>query len=195
MDWYARVESFQHKLIYERYKQGQGVGGNRPPENVDDLFSVRFVGPSGQYEAGQLAPEEKAKLPPDAIAIVQQLLIWLPGDTRLYWLLGELYNANGDFARGFSILDDCRREGIHRLDAAVLREHRQILQEAVAKAPPAEVIPEGIGESASESPAGWLPEWRQLALVGGVAGAAVAVLIYFQIREFRRRRGNSSRGA
>ena len=35
-------------------------------------------------------------MPKDAILIVQQLLIWTPDDYRLYWLLGELLNAQGE---------------------------------------------------------------------------------------------------
>src|SRR5262249_9699783 len=58
----------------------------------------RFVGESGAFEVGTLAVAEKAKLPPDALDIVQQLLVWLPDDLRLYWLLGELYNARGGTA-------------------------------------------------------------------------------------------------
>jgi hypothetical protein len=37
-------------------------------------------------------------------------------------------------------------------------------------------------------PASWLPETRQIILVGGVAGVVVVLLVYLQIREFRRRR-------
>src|SRR5262249_59433726 len=67
LDWYARVEPFHQKLINLRYRESlrQRGGPRQPPETVDDLFGVRFVGNSGQYEAGQLAAEQKAKLPPD----------------------------------------------------------------------------------------------------------------------------------
>ena len=50
---------------------------------------VRFANDGGIYQPGALATAERAKLPPDAIAIVQQLLLWYPTDSRLYWLLGE----------------------------------------------------------------------------------------------------------
>ena len=29
------------------------------------------------------------------LGVVQQLVVWLPDDLRLYWLLGEVYNAQG----------------------------------------------------------------------------------------------------
>ena len=56
---------------------------------------VRFANDSGQFEVGSLAKVEREKLPPDAVAIVQQLLLWFPTDTRLFWLLAELYAAEG----------------------------------------------------------------------------------------------------
>jgi hypothetical protein len=67
---------------------------------------VRFVGPDGKYQAGALAPEEAKKLPADAVDIVQQLLLWMPHDHRLYWLLGELYNARGEYATAYKIFDE-----------------------------------------------------------------------------------------
>jgi len=72
-------------------------GARAPVEKWDDLFHVAFTGPSGEYEAGNIAADQKEQLPADAVATVQQLLIWLPDDLRLYWLLGELYNAKGEY--------------------------------------------------------------------------------------------------
>jgi hypothetical protein len=37
-------------------------------------------------------------------------------------------------------------------------------------------------------PGAWLPERRQIYLVGGVAGTIALALLYLQIREFRQRR-------
>lgn len=67
---------------------------------------VRFVNDAGAYEPGALAAAERAKLPPDAVAVVQQLLLWFPSDVRLYWLLAELYAADGNLAAAQSILDE-----------------------------------------------------------------------------------------
>jgi hypothetical protein len=198
LEWLSRVESFHQKLVNDRYRESlrSRTGRPEPPETVDDLFGVRFVGPSGNYEAGTLAAEEKAKLPPDALAIVQQLLIWMPEDTRLYWLLGELYNAQGDIARAAAVFDDCRRESTRRLDAAALREHRQIVQEAVANAPPpSNDLAESLDPvGTTDTSADWLPDLRKLIIVGGIAGVAILAFVYFQVREFRRRRGGRSTG-
>jgi tetratricopeptide (TPR) repeat protein len=108
--WYARCEQIQYRLAKLRRREL----GNIKPLNFNDSLTkldalsllvqepgkdfqpVQFVGPSGKFEPGKIAAAEKAKLPPDAIAVVQQLLIWMPQDLRLYWLLGELMNADGD---------------------------------------------------------------------------------------------------
>src|SRR5207244_12073881 len=66
-------------------------------EGVKPPTPLRFVGDREKYEAGSIARAEKAKLPPDAVEIVEQLLIWLPHDDRLFWLLGELLNARGEY--------------------------------------------------------------------------------------------------
>jgi hypothetical protein len=144
---------------------------------VDELFPVKFVGPGGQFEPGTIADAERAKLPADATAVVQQLLLWTPADTRLYWLLGELYNAKGDLAAADSIFEQCVWS--RRYDNPALREHRRLVKEALAaQAPP----PSPPAED-------WKPTSRQLVLVGGVSGAVLLTLAYFQLRQlFRRRR-------
>lgn len=70
------------------------------------------------------------KLPPDALAVTQQLLLLFPGDTRLYWLLAELYAADGQLDDARKILDECawsRQYGNRR----ALMEHRTALAAAV----------------------------------------------------------------
>lgn len=65
-------------------------------DGKDPPSPVRFLNDDGDFEAGKIAASEWAKLPhnaPDALAIVQQLIVWMPDDLRLYWLLGEVYNA------------------------------------------------------------------------------------------------------
>ena len=99
------------------------------PERGDSAEPVKFVNDAGQYEPGKLAAIEKAKLPPDAIAIVQQLLLWFPTDTRLYWLLGELYAGKGELDSAKLILDACAqaRYGNRKL----LMDHRAALTDAL----------------------------------------------------------------
>jgi hypothetical protein len=176
LTWYRRVEGFQLKLVQLRNQEARGQPGGRarPAEDVDNLFDVRFVGESGHYEAGKIAEAEKKKLPPDAVAIVQQLIVWLPDDTRLYWLLGEVMNGQGDTAAAENVFTDCVWN--RRFDAPALQEHRQILQDALPRPEP----PAPVGD--------WAPERRQVEIVAAVAVLLVGVLAYWQVREFRRRR-------
>jgi tetratricopeptide (TPR) repeat protein len=103
---YRRAETYLLRYFRLRAIERPPAFGRASPlgTDVEPLFEggtppapVRFVGPSGKYEAGKIAASEAAKLPPDAVEIVEQLLIWLPHDDRLFWLLGELLNARGEY--------------------------------------------------------------------------------------------------
>src|SRR5262249_15331003 len=136
-------------------------------EALDDLFGVRFVGPSGEFQAGRMPPDEKKKLPADAIAIVQQLLLWFPADNRLYWLLGELLNAQDDIGSAATVFNEC--VWTRRYDPPLLRTHRQIVQQANAAQAP---MLGALEPSAPEPPAGWRLDVR-LIVMGAVAGVCV----------------------
>jgi len=179
-DWPAAdaarcLEAAQLKLARLRQLEAAGRGGRpRPAEEVDNLFGVRFVGPDGAYAAGTISPEDKAKLPPDAIATVQQLLMWMPDDTRLYWLLGELYNAHGDVDAALAVFSECL--DARRFDAARLRERRQALM-AVVAARPAAATPED----------DWKPATARWLAAAGVAAPVLIGLAILQWRQIRRR--------
>lgn len=174
-----QAETVQLRLALRRKAEANQPGGSRrQPDGVDALFGpagapVRFVGASGQYEAGALAAAERDKLPKDALAIVQQLCLWLPLDTRLYWLYGELLNAQGTeyINEAYKVLEECV-DG-RNWESPELREHRRTLRE---------------NRPQPAAPASWLPDTRTLVLVGSAAAAALGLLGYFQYRELRRRR-------
>ncbi len=113
---------------------------------------------------------------------MQQLVLWLPDDTRLYWLLGELYNANGDIGASAKIFDDCIGN-VRRFSAPDLRVHRLVVQEAK----PGNPLLDENAPTPGLLPS-WLPDSRQLVAVGGIAAVVIVLLGYFQIREMRRRR-------
>jgi hypothetical protein len=71
-----------------------------------EVDTVLFIGPSGKYEAGTLAPEQADALPVDRIPLVTQLLFWMPMDGRLEWLLAVLLNAQGDVEWAVQIMDE-----------------------------------------------------------------------------------------
>jgi tetratricopeptide (TPR) repeat protein len=116
------------------------------PSKGKPAAPVRFVNEAGVYEPAALAKAERDKLPPDAVAIVQQLLLWFPGDTRLYWLLAELYAADGQLDEAQTIFDQCagprqfsaRRHLMEHRTAvtAAIEEHRKAAEQAAANAFP-----------------------------------------------------------
>jgi tetratricopeptide (TPR) repeat protein len=106
--FYRMAERYYLKLLRLRERDQPREGG-RPAavQTVDALFPrVRFVGPDGRYQAGELAPAHADELPPYAYTVVLQLVLWQPFDDRLYWLLGELLNAGGEVDIASGILDE-----------------------------------------------------------------------------------------
>ncbi|MBM4069488.1 MAG: hypothetical protein FJ271_11140 [Planctomycetes bacterium] len=171
------------------------------PEAPDDLFNVRFVGDSGKFEPAKLAAAERAKLPANALAVVQQLLIWMPDDARLFWLLGELYNARAEPGR---LTPRSRKEAIEIKQqedadlAACLRIFNELagfngplrvpalverLQAMRAVAVPAS---SGVEDPSSDAPPRTV-DWRALA-IGFGTGVLGTLFGYWQFRELRRRR-------
>lgn len=99
-EW-QKFEKFHWLLVKRRFLEKRST----MPLGLDHLFDLgqaeplRFVGPAGVWQIGQLHDAERQKLPgqslQEATKIVQQLLVWLPEDARLHWLLAELANAQG----------------------------------------------------------------------------------------------------
>jgi hypothetical protein len=124
---FQKAEELHLKLVRQRARETKEAQG------LDDLFGVRFVGESGQYEPGKLSAEQRKKLPSDAVAQLQLLALWLPHDGRLLWQLAELANAHGDVATAAAIMDGCVTE--FGLRSEELRAHRQgVRAEAEARA-------------------------------------------------------------
>jgi hypothetical protein len=125
---WQRAEELHLKLVRLRAREAADT------HSLDDLFGLRFVGPGGKFEPGRLAAEQRKRLPSDAAALVQQLALWLPGDGRILWQLGELAGAHGDVATAAAILEGCVTEyGLRHPD---VRGHRQAFRAAAdARAP------------------------------------------------------------
>jgi hypothetical protein len=98
--------------------------------SVPSTNPVRFVNDSGVYQPGHLAETERAKLPPDAIAVVQQLLLWFPGETRLFWLLAELYAASKEFAPADTLFERCTWS--LKSGSRLVKDHRTAVREALS---------------------------------------------------------------
>ncbi len=182
--WQLRVEQFHLMLERQRRKENAllppGVAGNSELR-LDSLFpGARFAGPDDKYAAGLPDTETEDALPPDAAAIVQQLLLWLPQDDRLQWLLAEVYNAQGDPQDAESLMSKLVNKG---LSGNGLREHREILKQAMVQppAPPPDEV-------------SWRPELRSAGVGAGI-GLIVGMLLVFQLRQLFRRPPGASRVA
>ena len=125
LHWLRRVEKLHLILMQSRYQEKLRPSA-MAVETVDPLFpKVHFVGPSGQYEPGELALEQMDELPIDAVPLVGQLVIWLPHDSRLYWLLGEVFNARGGAYPAYKILEELMVG--RSFSPPELRDHRRVL--------------------------------------------------------------------
>ena len=107
------------------------------PGELDDLFGIRYLGDKGAYEPGKLAAADLKKLPTKAVAITQQLALWLPADGRLLWQLAELANAHGDPRNAAAMMEGCVVQ--FGMGNPTLRKHRQLLREAVDDLPKAKL--------------------------------------------------------
>jgi hypothetical protein len=142
-DWQAKLDR-DYVLHYYRVNKQEAEARPRPGPEAEDVYPlfpvpergrphapVRFVNDAGHYEPGVVAASEKAKLPPDAVAVVQQMLLWFPNDSRLYWLLGELYAADGKLDEARKVMDECVSEARQYGNRKVLMEHRTAVRAAV----------------------------------------------------------------
>ncbi|MBA4188668.1 MAG: hypothetical protein C0467_11775 [Planctomycetaceae bacterium] len=207
-DWWEKLDAEYVPRFYQiRRQESDARRGLTPAERekadeIEDVLPlfplagatgltapVRFVNDAGVYQPGTIAASEKAKLPLDAIAVVQQLLLWFPGETRLYWLLAELYAADGDVKSAVAILDECtwgRQYGNRK----VLVAHRQALRTAADALPPV-TAPEDtpLGQPGETTPAVPIEKpaisLETIGLYFGVVGV-VAVLALLRTL-FRRR--------
>ncbi len=257
INFYRKAEQEQLALLQLRQEEARQQP-TRTGIQLDKLFPrVQFVGPTGQYEAGRIAPAQWCEIPNDAGGLVMQMLLWSPFDARLEWLLGELLNANGEVAAAEAMMNMVMAVGSApgvpappggkpqiggpiKWEVAAppeLREHYRIVSEAAAARQKGTeavmatndhyfnlkllcaVAPRGMGLGAGDlvgeaawpavvvasepaspkaspapvdgktlSSAGWLPDWRTLA-VGFAAGGLVVWLLGYQIRQARAAKG------
>lgn len=154
-DWIAKIDR-DYVLPYFQFHLKEAntrPAPNQIDEDVYPLFPVaernkphqpvRFANDAGVYQPGNLAASERAKLPPDAIAVVQQLLLWFPHDNRLYWLLAELYSAEGQLTPARTIMDGLVSEDRKYSNRKILMEHRHLTR-AADDAQPKATAPEDV---------------------------------------------------
>lgn len=148
---------------------------------------VRYVNDAGVYQPGHLAAAERAKLPPDAIAIVQQFILWFPGETRLYWLLAELYAASNNLRAADTLFERCswsRQFGNRK----VMMEHRTAVRTVLPKDAPIEDAPLIQPQTESSStPNPESPPTIGMQMIWYYFGAVGLVVVFAFVRAISRR--------
>lgn len=188
--WLAKVER-QYYLKWLRLHRDR-VNRKLAPdaEDVLPLFDVKFVNDAGQYEPGKLAASEKAKLPPDAIAVVQQLILWAPWDISLQWLLGELYAANGQLKDAEQVFDRCVEAGQYS-NRKVFMAHRAVVREAAAKSNEKSaadiILADNAPDDAAKPNDDFLPSRERVIVFAAIFGVVALALIALQVRSIGRR--------
>jgi hypothetical protein len=183
------VAKYEYRLVSLRRTKKTGLDPIFASKNGVPLH---FVGPSGRYEAGKLDPKEMEKLPgqspKEAILIVEQLLVWMPLDERLYWLLGELVNADGQPEDALEIFTSLSK---NKFADPEFDDHRKVLEQHVRKTgrpiepktsgpkanPPKEPI--APDDSGTEN---WVDRWRFFGVGLGV-GVVLALFAAWQVRK------------
>jgi hypothetical protein len=141
-------------------------------------------------------------LPPDAVEAVEQLLLWMPTDKRLLWLLAETFNASAADHKD----DKERKKAIrsaylifHKLNDPLSmptygREEIESHYKALGNDPAAQVVEREITlpkdfekDKEPELGLGTVAWWRTIA-VGFATGVAIGMFALWQIQEVRRRR-------
>lgn len=182
--WFRHVEEYVLALMHSRNRERlrRGGGPARQPLPPDQLFpkeggpatKARFVGDSGEYEAGGIAWKQWDRLPPDAVAVVLQLLLWRPHDPRLFWLFGELLNARGQVDAAQDVLLRVRENDLWR--NRELDRHIRVLSDALT--PYRELFTDSTGSGQERRKQAlllwWLaPRGVQLAPVLGAAATEI----------------------
>jgi hypothetical protein len=199
-EFFRDCDTYYLKLLQLRLKEQRekkaGKGIVQPPDALfndgkDPPTPVKFVNEKGEFVAGR-----KVQLPERALPIVQQLNVWLPDDLRLYWLLGELYNAQGTekgiksahqiFTDLQGFADLSKAEPIAEDVKSQLKERVRVLNIAAGEIRAEEE--KKLFPVIDDKPAsGLTADWRTVAISFG-AGFMLALFVFWQVREIRRRR-------
>ncbi len=136
-------------------------------------------------EVFPLFPQGK---PADAAAVVQQLLLWAPWDTALYWLLAEVYAGQGREREAATILDRIV-ESRQYSNRANLMRRRAELTAAVARLPPEAgdaplVLPAEPAKPAADDGAKFLPSPTAVLVAAGAFAGLALVMGGLQVRRW-----------
>ncbi len=166
--WLTRVEREHYRRWLVEHRRRAAAKADPAAEAVFPLF------PQGK--------------PADAAAVVQQLLLWAPWDTALYWLLAEVYADQGRVREAATILDRIV-ESRQYSNRAKLMARRAELTAAAAKLPPEKGDEPLLVPPAPPPDDGgkFLPSTAAVLTAAGVFAALALVMGGLQVRRWLRR--------
>ncbi len=129
---WKQAEEMHLKLLRLRQREPESA------QSLDDLFGIRFQNDQGEYQPGKLGEAQKKAYPSNAVALAQQLALWLPADGRLLWLLAELAAVHGSIRTSAAMMDGCVTElGMRDRSLRLHRAKMRALAQKILKSPPA----------------------------------------------------------
>lgn len=153
-----------------------------PDQTPDALFLSADGTPIRYWESAG----EAAKLPADAVAVVQQMLLWAPWDDRLMWTAAEVFAAKGKVREALGVYK-MLVEGRRFTGPRLLAGHLDRTAAAVAALPAEAVDPPPDPPPARRLVFGLIdPLTFYLAVVG--FAAVLALMLALQVRAAVRRR-------
>jgi hypothetical protein len=203
-DRYRQYETLFKRLIDNRLKEKKQLDPkNSAAERVDPIFldakgePIRFVNEQGLFEPGRIAPADKEQMPRDAVEAVEQLLLWMPADNRLLWLLGEVFNASAMESRdqkgknhaimnAFTIFQKMTNPlAPTNYGFKEIKSRYESLSKYVDAMPPEVIV--NLPDEDKEVPMS-SQQWWRVTGVGFITGLMVGLFALWQVQEMRRRR-------
>jgi len=169
--WRAQLDK-QYRLIWLRFQRD--LVRNKP--DAAGLKPIPFFKPGA--------------LPPDALAIVQQLALDSPSDLFLLWSLAEVSADTGDFRTAEQLFNRCANSGLTQPKALMAR--RAEIQDIVEKLPKLKeeaLLPSGDTPPLA-APKGLfdLVDPVKFFVLSGVFIVVAGLLLMLQVRSHRRKR-------
>ncbi|MBM3994913.1 MAG: hypothetical protein FJ303_12280 [Planctomycetes bacterium] len=195
-----RYEVYFKRLVDHRLEEeGVRAAKKERPDMLDPIFSdsgekpITFLNEKGEFEVGRIAASDKERMPGDAVEAVQQLLIWMPGEPRLLWLLAETYNASAmEHAKERDVkLKNRKIRSAHAIFERLTDPLKQAKYGRFEIKAHAEKIAAYVEKMSDENvivppPEPESPWWR--IGIGFFVGIAIGMFALWQIQELRRRR-------
>jgi len=153
-------------------------------------WDISFTGESGRFEAGKIAPMEKAKIRPATTKSLAELAKLTPTSAPTWALLGEFLNAEGLVPAAMTSFERARALGY---TPRILLEHARILSDYELRR--RETLNQSIGGASppaapAASSGGWenlFSRPKELAVVV-IGGAVVVLILFLQISQWLRPR-------